>query len=422
MSESEVKNIGLRGVTVADTRISLVDGEKGQLLYRGYNISDLARRATYEEVVHLLLMGVLPGEEALAATRTSLAAARTLPEEVLAYLHTRTAKAHTMDVLQGAVTILADHDPDIDSQERGAVVASALRLISRLATVVIAWRYIRRGEPIPKTNTDASHAASFVEGLLRRTATEGEVRLMDTLLILHAEHTFNASTFAARQVASTRAHLYASVASAVGALSGRLHGGANARVMEMLLEIGEIENVPAWIRERIESGRRVMGLGHAVYRTKDPRADILQEIAEKTLAGREEEKWLALAHAVEEQGRQLLIDMKGLELYPNVDFYSGPILYTLGLGTHLFPAFFAVARSAGWCAHVIEEQFAEAQPKPTIYRPRSYYVGRYCGPQGCTFVPIEQRGLGCPYGCEHPGCSEADSVEEPEQASETGEV
>jgi citrate synthase len=270
----------------------------------------------------------------------------------------------------------------------------------------------RPGAACAPADPETSHAAAFLEMLWGRPATDDQERLMDVLLILHAEHTLNASTFAAREVASTRAHLYASVSAAVGALSGPLHGGANARVMEMLLEIGSPENVEPWIRKRLAAGQRVMGLGHAVYRTEDPRARILRETAERALAGGAEEHWLDLARRVEEVGHRLLKEEKGLDLYPNVDFYSGPILHALGLPVEMFPAFFAVSRVAGWCAHVIEEQFAEAQPRATIYRPESAYVGRYCGPQGCAYVPLEARGAGCPCGVEFEGCAEITSVEE----------
>jgi citrate synthase len=236
---------------------------------------------------------------------------------------------------------------------------------------------------------------------------------MDVLLVLHAEHTFNASTFAVREVASTKASLYMSVASGVGALSGPLHGGANARVMEMLMKIGDASAVEPWVRGRIESGQRVMGFGHAVYRTEDPRAGVLREVAQRTLAGRPEQKWFALALEVDRVTRALLREIKGLTLYPNVDFYSGGILSALGLANESFPAFFAVSRVSGWCAHFVEEEFSEAQPKSVIYRPEANYVGRYCGPSGCSFVPLEQRGLGCPCGKDVEGCTEEQCLNSP---------
>ncbi len=408
MTELDIKNIGLRGVTVADTRISLVDGIRGQLLYRGYHIRDLAAKACYEEVIHLLLLDRLPNRDELLLLRRRLAEARRLPDAVLDYLKLRSREARPMDVLQGAVPLLADFDPDLEADTRPAMVRSSLRITARLASVMACWRHLRRDRPVPEAYGDpsVSHARALMQMLLGREANEDEERLMDILLILHAEHTFNASTFSARQVASTLAHLYASVTAAVGSLSGRLHGGANARVMEMLLEIGDADQVPAWIEARIAARRRIMGLGHAVYRTEDPRAAILRATAEKTLAGKEEEKWLELASEVERIARQTLREKRGLDLFPNVDFYSGPILYALGLPTDMFPAFFAVSRIAGWCAHIIEEQHAEAAPKPTLYRPRSSYVGRFCGDDGCPLEPLEGRGAGTSYGEDYEGCPE----------------
>lgn len=413
MNESsmiDVRNIGLRGVTVADSKISLVDGQNGRLLYRGYAIEDLAERASFEEVVYLLLNGTLPTRAQLEATRKALSEARQLPKAVVDGMRTRPRSAQPMDVLQGAVTALADHDPKLGSMEREDLVAASLVLVSRIALVVAAWHQIRQGKDPVEVDRDGSHAAAFLQALWGRRPNDAEERLMDALLVLHAEHTLNASTFAAREVASTQAHLYAAVASAVGSLSGPLHGAANARVMDMLLGIGSIENVESWVRNRIESGQRVMGLGHAVYKTVDPRANILRKVAGKALEGKDEEKWYHLGLKVEETAHRLLKELKGLELYPNVDFFSGPILYALGLATDMFPPFFAVSRASGWTAHVIEEQLAEAQPKPALYRPKAQYTGRYCGPQGCEWIPLESRGYGCPCGKDHESCDEAAAV------------
>jgi citrate synthase len=406
MSAAEAKNIGLRGVTVADSRVSLVDGENGKLIYRGYSIEDLAANANFAEVVYLLLHGKLPNRRELESTEEALAEARQLPEEVLAMLRVRRRDADPMSVLQSAVAALRDDDPDRDGTDRQARARSALRLIARTATVVSAWLHLSEGRDPPNPGSEGSHAEGFLRGLWGREPNEAEIRLMDTLLVIHAEHTFNASTFAVREVASTRADIYASVAAGVGALSGALHGGANARVMQMLRTIGEPGAVEPWVRTRIEAGERVMGIGHAVYKTKDPRANVLQEVAKTALADKPEEAWFQLALKVEETATRLLKELKGLELYPNVDFYSGGVLHALGLPDSFFPAFFAVSRVAGWCAHYIEEEFAEAQPKPALYRPRANYVGRFCGTQGCKYVPLEQRGAGCPCGKELKGCDE----------------
>jgi len=408
------KNIGLRGVTVADTRISFIDGNQGILLYRGYSIQDLAENTSFEEVVFLLLMGRLPTAEETTATIKTLQKYRSLPPEAINYLKARKPEAKPMDVIQGAITVLADDDEGKDSDVRADVVTSALRLISRTGMILAAWHHIRQGHMPPKVDKTLTHAGAMLQQLWDRTPSPKEVKLMDTLLLLHAEHTFNASTFAAREVASTQAHMYAAVSAGVGALSGALHGSANARVMDMLEEIGDIDNVETWVRNRIESGQRVMGLGHAVYKIVDPRAIILADVARKVLSGTPEEQWFRLASKVDEVGRAALKEMRDLELYPNVDFFSGPILRAIGLPTDMFPGFFAAARVSGWTAHIIEERFAEAQPKPALYRPAANYVGRKCGPMGCKFIPMEQRGAGCPHGKDFPGCNEKQAFEDME--------
>ncbi len=406
MAEINAKNIGLRGVTVADSKVSMVDGVNGRLIYRGYKITDLAQEASFEEVVYLLLMGRLPTADELKATVDFMRQNRPLPPEVVGMLELRDKKADTMDVLQSAIAALSDADPDLNGTERKDRVQSALRLIARTASVLATWYHIRQGEPAPTIDTEGSHAEAFLKALWKKQPSEQEAKLVDVLLVLHAEHTFNASTFAVREVASTRARLYPSVAAGVGALSGPLHGGANSRVMQMLREIGQLENVEPWIRKRIEANQRVMGLGHAVYKTEDPRAQILRKVAESTLKGTRDQRWFDLALRVDEVSRRLLQEIKGIALYPNVDFYSGGVLNALGLPDELFPAFFAVSRVSGWCAHYIEEELAEAQPKAALYRPRANYTGRSCGPQGCQFIPIEDRGAGCPCGDPLNSCEE----------------
>ncbi len=407
MSEQDVRNTGLRGVTVADTRISLVDGQRGILHYRGYGIEELARHATFEEVVYLLLEGKMPSRHDHLQTQRTMASQRSLPRELMNSLLPRLGRAAPMDVLQHAYCVMGDDDPLVGTTKREEAVESSLRLIARTGTLASSWLQAVQGREPLLPDPELSHAAEFLRGIRRSRPTADEVRLMDTLLILHMEHAFNASTFACREVASTRAHLYASVAAGAGALSGALHGGANSRAMKMLMEIGSIDAVESWARGRVEAGQRIMGLGHAIYKTEDPRAAILREFASRVLEGRPEEAWFQLALKTEEVARRLLREKRGLDLYPNVDFYSGPILYALGIPVEMFTVFFAVARCAGWCAHFVEEQFAEAQPKPAIYRPESHYIGRYCGEKGCSLVPYEARGEGCPRGVEGAGCDEA---------------
>lgn len=215
-------------------------------------------------------------------------------------------------------------------------------------------------------------------------------RIFDVCLILHADHTFNASTFTARQVASTRAHMYSAASAAIGALSGELHGGANTEVMKMLLEIGEIDKVEPWIKEKISHGERIMGMGHAVYKTYDPRAQVLKELSRK-LAEKTKEPWFDMTEKVETTTISEMKKQKGRDIYPNVDLYSASIYYMLKIPVDLNTPIFAISRVVGWAAHIIEEKFAEAAPKPALYRPKAVYVGKYCGPQGCEYKTLDLR-------------------------------
>ena len=388
------KNIGLRGVVVADSKISNVDGENGRLIYRGYSIETLSQKATFSETVFLLLMGRLPTIDELKSVHQTMADARKLPRNIIDMLKTRSPEADPMDVLQASVACLADHDPDIRSDRRSARVRSSLRLIARMPMVVAAWYHIRAGRKRPEMTSNAGQSASFLRTLWGREPTPAEARLVDILTVIHAEHSFNASTFTVRQVTSTKAHIYAAVSAGVGSLSGSLHGGANACVMDMLMEIGSINNVEPWVRKRIESHERIMGFGHSVYKTTDPRATILRNMAKDTLAGKPEEHWFRLALEVEKVTHRLLLEIRGLDLHPNVDFYSGGVLQALGLPTEFFPAFFAISRVTGWCAHAIEEEFADAQPKAVLYRPSVNYTGKMHEPDGLPFTPIQERGNG----------------------------
>jgi citrate synthase len=219
----------------------------------------------------------------------------------------------------------------------------------------------------------------------------GTARDFDICLILHAEHSFNASTFAGREVASTHAHMYASIAAAIGALSGELHGGANSEVMKMLLEIGEVERVKSWVTSRLQRGGKIMGMGHAVYHTEDPRATILRGICVRMAERTGDRHWYELTKAIEAATKEEFKKIKGKEIYPNVDFYSASVYHMMGIPMDLFTPVFAISRISGWAAHIIEEKFAEAQPKPELYRPDADYIGTYCGPQFCEYVPIEKR-------------------------------
>jgi citrate synthase len=387
----ETKNIGLRGIKIADTRISDVNGEKGVLIYRGFNIVDLARYSTFEEVSFLLLNDRLPNPDELKHFQFELNSERKLPEEVWELLKILPKTIHPMDVLQGFISILSGFDPQLGEETKEANLKKATRIIARTATLVAAWDRIRKDSNPVLPHPELSHAGNFLYMLTGSVPVPETARDFDICLILHAEHSFNASTFAGREVASTHAHLYAAIAAAMGALSGELHGGANCEVMKMLLEIGEPDQVKNWICERLQKGGRVMGMGHAVYHTEDPRATFLREMCVRMADRTGGKKWCGLSKAIEAAAKEEFKKRKGKEIYPNVDFYSAPVYYMMGISRDLFTPVFAVSRVSGWSAHVIEEKFAEAQPKPELYRPDADYIGTYCGTEACEYIPMEKR-------------------------------
>jgi citrate synthase len=386
-----VKNIGLRGVKVADTKISFIDGEKGILIYRGYRIEELAERSSFMETAYLLLNGDLPEAGQLADFDKQVRAAREIPDYVYGCLKKLPKDANPMDVLQGSVPLLAMADPDLTGETRDANVRMAIRLIARLPIVTAAWERIRNGlEPLP-ADENFPHAANFLWQLTGKKPSQEMAHDLDVCLILHADHTFNASTFACREVCSTRAHMYAAVAAGVGALSGSLHGGANTRVMGMLLKLESEKDMAKWVKDRIDQGERIMGMGHAVYKTMDPRAKFLKEMASRLGKSTGQEKWDRLSKSLEEAA-VADFDRRGkTEIRPNVDFYSAPVYHMMGIPRDLFTPIFAISRIAGWCSHIIEEKFAEAQEKPALYRPQAEYVGNYCGLVGCVYEPVEAR-------------------------------
>lgn len=386
-----VKNIGLRGVKVADTKVSFIDGDKGILIYRGYRIEELAERSSFMETAYLLLNGDLPEAGQLADFDKLVRAAREIPDYVYACLGKLPKSANPMDVLQASVPLLAMADSDLTDETRDANVRMAIRLIARLPIVTAAWERIRNGlEPLP-ADENLPHAANFLWQLTGKKPSQEMAHDLDVCLILHADHTFNASTFACREVCSTRAHMYAAVAAGVGALSGSLHGGANTRVMGMLLKLESEKNLTKWVKERIDQGERIMGMGHAVYKTMDPRANYLKEMASRLGKSTGQEKWDRLSKSLEEAA-VTEFDRRGkTEIRPNVDFYSAPVYHMMGIPRDLFTPIFAISRIAGWCSHIIEEKFAEAQEKPALYRPQAEYVGHYCGLLGCEYEPVEAR-------------------------------
>jgi len=391
MNEVRVKNTGLRGVTVADTKISFIDGEQGILLYRGYRIEELAEKSSFLEVAFLLLNGNLPDAAQLKAFEQRISEARELPDFAVGCLRQLPKNAGPMDVLQASVPFLGMSDPELADETREANVRKAVRLIARIPAVVAAWHRLRNGlEPLPPDD-GLPHSANFLWQLQGKKPDAELARDLELCLLLHADHTFNASTFACREVVSTRAHMYAGVAAGVGALSGSLHGGANERVMKMLMEIESEKDIPGWVRAQLEQGQRIMGMGHAVYKAYDPRAKILKEMSRRLGEKFGETKWYELSDQVEKSALAEFEKRGKKQIHTNVDFWSASVYHMIGIPGDLMTNIFAIARIVGWCAHIIEEKFAEAQGKPALYRPTSEYVGHYCGKMGCTYEPLKQR-------------------------------
>ena len=385
----ETKNIGLRGIEVADTRISNIDGEKGKLIYRGFDILDLTKHSTFEETAYLLLYDGLPTKTQLDEFKTKLIEARFIPKQMQKNMGNWRKDADPMDMLQAFVSALAGYY-DEEFSNKDASYEKAINLIAKVPTIIASWQRIRNGLQIVDPDASLSHAANFLYMMTGEKPDPEVEKIFDVCLILHADHTFNASTFTARQVASTRAHMYSASSAAIGALSGELHGGANTEVMKMLLEIGEIGKVETWIKEKMKNNERIMGMGHAVYKTYDPRAQVLKELSRK-LAEKTKDPWFDITEKVETVTISEMKSQKGRDIYPNVDLYSASIYYMLKIPMDLNTPIFAISRVAGWAAHIIEEKFAEAAPKPALYRPKAVYVGKYCGPQGCEYKTLDLR-------------------------------
>ena len=385
----ETKNIGLRGIEVADTKISNIDGEKGKLIYRGFDVLDLTKNSTFEETAYLLLYDKLPNKQELNEFNAKLVEARYIPKQMQKNMANWRGDADPMDMLQAFVSALAGYyDEEFSSKD--ASYEKAINLIAKVPTIIASWQRIRNGLEIVDPDSSLSHAANFLYMMSGEKPDSEVERIFDVCLILHADHTFNASTFTARQVASTRAHMYSASSAAIGALSGELHGGANTEVMKMLLEISDVNKVESWIKEKLTQGEKIMGMGHAVYKTYDPRAQVLKELSRK-LADKSKEKWFEMTEKIETSTIAEMKLQKGKDIYPNVDLYSASIYYMLKIPVDLNTPIFAISRVAGWAAHIIEEKFAEAAPKTALYRPKAVYVGKYCGPQGCEYKTLDLR-------------------------------
>ena len=371
---------GLRGVVAAASSIGDVNGEKGELIYQGVNIHDLATKSTFEEVVFLLWNGRLPKKAELEELRKNLANSYELQWEIMELIkgiYARVpATAEPMDALRTVISAMAMFDPESRDLSREASIRVATRLTARFPTIVAAMDRARNNLDPVSPKPDLNIATNFLYMLKGEMPDEFDAHVMDVALILQADHELNASTFTARVVAGTLADMYSCVTAALGALSGPLHGGANTAVMKMLLEIGTIDNVEKYITDALARKRKIMGFGHAVYRTEDPRATHLRRLSKEMGERKGDTKWYDMTARVE----QLMKSSKGL--LPNVDAYSASTYYMMGIPLDLYTPIFAISRISGWTAHILE-QYADNK----LIRPRAEYVG----PRNLPYVLIDQR-------------------------------
>ena len=370
--EANVARAGLEGIVAAQSRISDVNGQEGWLIYCGYDIHDLADHATFEEVIYLLWNGRLPNRDELAQLKQQLSKEMNLPAGIHQLIASIPKDANPMDMLRTVVSALSLYDPDGGEMSTEANLRKAIRLTAKFPTIVTTFQRVRNGlEPV-EPRPDLSIAANFLYTLRDEVPDEISTRTMDVALVLHADHELNASTFAARVTAATLSDMY----SAIGTLKGPLHGGANEGVIKNLLEIGSVENVEAWTLQALDQKKKIMGFGHRVYHTEDPRATHLREMSRKLGERTGEKKWYEMS--VKMEG----VMMREKKLNSNVDFYSASTYYALGIPTDLFTPIFACSRISGWTAHVVE-QLANNR----LIRPRAEYVG----PRDLKYRPIEQR-------------------------------
>lgn len=367
---------GLRGVVVGDTRISYVDGERGHLIYRGIDIHDLAAHSTFEEVAYLLWFQALPTRANLDAFRADLANQRTLPEPILHILAEVPKTATPMDILRTAVSAIGLFDPKAKDITAAATMEKSKRLTAVFPTILASFYRLSQGKPIIAPRADLDTASNFLYMFTGQVPDAQASRLLDAALVLHADHGMNASTFAAIVTAATEADMYGAVTAAVATLKGRLHGGANEGVIANLLEIGKPEGIESWVERKLANHEKIMGFGHAVYKTNDPRAIDLKKIAKEAGQRAGSTQWVDMTERME----RAVWDQR--KLYANVDLYSASVYYTLGIPPTYFTPVFAMSRVAGWCAHLIE-QYANNK----LIRPGENYVG----PKEVRYVPIAER-------------------------------
>ena len=370
---------GLEGIVANSTSLGDVLGKKGILIYAGYDIDELAGKASYEEVVYLLWHGALPNRPQLDELKAQLSGERELPQGIVDFIKSAPIRSNPMDVMRTAVSMLGLYDSGLNAEE-GREDADRRRAVSITAKVGVIAAYFhraRQGLTLPPVRTDLGEAAHFLYLLNGTEPSTEAIKTLDVAYVLHADHGMNASTFSARVTIATLSDIYSAITSAIGTLKGPLHGGANEGVIHMLLEIGSEDNVDAWVNEQLAQKKKIMGIGHRVYKVLDPRAPHLRAMAIKLCEELGEPKWIRMSERIAE----IMKEKKGLNA--NVDFYSATVYYSLGIPTDMFTPIFAIARTSGWTAHVLE-QLSDNR----LYRPLSEYVGP---PVGKKFVPIDER-------------------------------
>ncbi len=363
-TESTAATSGLRGVVAAQSAIGDVDGDKGVLIYQGYDIHDLAEHSTFEEVVYLLWNGRLPTSGDLGALTDKFRANYEAPADVIEFMNGFPKDADPMDVLRTAVSSLDFYDKVGHGTEREPALQAAIKLTAQIGTIAAAWDRIRNDKDVIAPDKNLSIAENFLYMLRGERPDADEARMFDVCLILHADHELNASTFTTRVVAGTLADMYGAVTAGIAALAGPLHGGANTNVMKMLVEIGDLDSVDGWVDKALEEKRKIMGIGHAVYKTEDPRATWLRKYSRQMAEKKGETKWFEMSQRIE----HLMHEKKGM--FPNVDFYSASTYYLMGIPLDLFTPIFAVSRISGWTGHILE-QYGHNK----LIRPRAEYIG-----------------------------------------------
>lgn len=367
---------GLEDVVAADSSVCFLDGKEGRLIYQGYDIHDLAKHSTFEEVVFLLWFGRLPNKAELDKLNKDLQAKRRLPDDVVKMMKMLPKKAMPMEVLRTIVSMLSMYDEDPENNDREHTIRKAVHLTAQIPTIIAYWDNIRNGKEPLVPLEDCNLAANFLYLLNQKKPDELSAKSLDIALILHADHELNASTFAARVAAATETDMHSAVTAAIGALKGPLHGGANQEVIKMLLKIGDPSDAQAYIKQQLAERKKIMGFGHRVYKTEDPRAFHLRKMSEELGKVTGDSKWFEMSRTIEET----VFKEKGF--YANVDFYSASVYYMLGIPIDLFTPIFAMSRISGWAAHVLEQH-----ANNRLIRPRAEYTG----PTNLKYESIEDR-------------------------------